>query len=157
MPAAGGSGSRAYPFYAPVEVRDRTEVSIAHGFGVPTAASPGPLAVECGSDQCECTRLRDARVSRGMTQADLASQAHVRVSYIWKLESGGAAPGIDLVDRLAAALGTTAAEMPATTPPDTAVVLREQARRLFESWIAEADRDDLVALNPILARFNRGR
>lgn len=103
------------------------------------------------------TRLRDARVSRGMTQAQLAEQAHVTVSYIWKLESGGAAPGIDLLDRLAAALGTTASEMLATTPPDPVEVLRGQAKRLFDAVLAAADRDDLVALNPILARFHRGR
>lgn len=62
-----------------------------------------------------------------------------------------------MVDRLAKALGTTAAELLATTPPDPVPVLREQARRLFDSVVASADRDDLVALNPVLARFNRTR
>lgn len=102
-------------------------------------------------------RLRETRVTRGMTQAELARQAHVTVSYIWRLESGGAAPGIDLAERLAKALGTTISELLVTTPPDTLGVLRDQARRLFESLLASADRDDLVALNPILARFNSSR
>jgi transcriptional regulator with XRE-family HTH domain len=38
------------------------------------------------------SRLRELRHSRGLTQAELARQAHVTVSYIWRLESGGAAP-----------------------------------------------------------------
>jgi len=92
-----------------------------------------------------------------MTQAELARQAQVTVSYIWRLETGSAAPGIDLVDRLAQALGTTAAELISTSPPDPVSVLREQAKRLFESIITSADRYDLLALNPILARFNRTR
>jgi len=52
-------------------------------------------------------RLREVRVSRGMTQVELGRRAHVTASYVWRLESGGAAPGIDLVARLARALGTT--------------------------------------------------
>jgi transcriptional regulator with XRE-family HTH domain len=92
-----------------------------------------------------------------MTQAHLAEQAHVTASYIWRLESGAAAAGIDLVDRLATALGTTALERLVTTPSDTVAVLKEQAKRLFETVVASADRDDLVALDPILARFSRTR
>src|SRR4051812_798237 len=79
-------------------------------------------------------RLRQVRLSRGMTQAELARQAHVTVSYIWRLESGGAAPGIDLVDRLAKALGTMVADLLVTaSQPDTLAVLREQAKRLFDT------------------------
>jgi transcriptional regulator with XRE-family HTH domain len=103
------------------------------------------------------TRLRDARISRGMTQAELARQAHVTMSYIWRLESASVAPGIDLVDRLARALGTTAADLLATTSPDPISVLRDQSRRLFESIFASADRDDFLAINPVLARFNARR
>ena len=40
-------------------------------------------------------RLREVRLSRGMTQAALARQAHVTVSYMWRLESGGAVYPID--------------------------------------------------------------
>src|SRR5262245_53124217 len=53
------------------------------------------------------SRLREVRSSRGLTQAELSRRAQVTASYIWRLESGGAAPGIDLVARLARALGTT--------------------------------------------------
>lgn len=99
-------------------------------------------------------RLRELRNSRGMTQTELAAQAHVTASYVWRLESGGAAPGIDLVDRLAVALGTTAADLlPVAEPPDSLPVLREQARKLFESLMSEGDRETLLLLNPLMARL----
>lgn len=99
-------------------------------------------------------RLRELRNSRGMTQADLAHQAHVTASYVWRLESGGAAPGIDLLDRLATALGTTAADLlTASEPPDSLPVLRDQARKLFEKIMVEGDRETLLLLNPLLNRL----
>jgi transcriptional regulator with XRE-family HTH domain len=89
-----------------------------------------------------------------MTQAELSRRAHVTASYIWRLESGGASPGIDLVTRLARALGTTTHDLlPQAAPPDTLAVLRDQARRLFESLLAAADRETLLMLNPLLARL----
>ncbi len=98
------------------------------------------------------SRLRELRQSRGMTQAELARQAHVTVSYIWRLESGGAAPGIDLVDRLARALGTTLTELlPTTAPSDPMPVLREQASKLFETVLQAANQETLLMLNPLLA------
>ncbi len=99
-------------------------------------------------------RLRELRHSRGLTQADLAERAQVTTSYVGRLEQGGAAPGIDLVERLAAALGTTVADLlPASAPPDTDRVLREQAKRLFETLLQAADRETLSMLNPLLARL----
>ena len=99
-------------------------------------------------------RLRELRHSRGMTQAELARQAHVTTSYIGRLEAGGAAPGIDLVDRLATALGTTVNDLlPTTVSPDTQAVLRDQARRLAEALIVAADRETLAMLCPLLARL----
>jgi transcriptional regulator with XRE-family HTH domain len=99
-------------------------------------------------------RLREVRHSRGLTQAELARQAQVTVSYIGRLEAGGAAPGIDLVDRLARALGTTLADLlPAAAPPDTLAVLKEQAQRLFDALLRAADRETLQMLNPLLARL----
>ncbi|MCB9921814.1 MAG: helix-turn-helix transcriptional regulator [Planctomycetaceae bacterium] len=44
--------------------------------------------------------MRELRRSRGMTQAELARLAQITTSYVGRLESGGAAPEIDLVDRL---------------------------------------------------------
>jgi transcriptional regulator with XRE-family HTH domain len=99
-------------------------------------------------------RLREVRHSRGMTQAELARQAHVTTSYVGRLESGGAAPGIDLVDRLAKALGTIVTDLlPTTASPDTQSVLRDQARRLSEALVQGADRETLLMLCPLLARL----
>ncbi|SRR5579884_1140150 len=96
-------------------------------------------------------RLREVRLSRGKTQADLAHDARVTESYVGRLERAEAAPGIDLVDRLAKALGTTAAELqPATSTPDTHAVLEAQARTLFEGLLQKADRETLALLCPLL-------
>lgn len=104
--------------------------------------------------QLFASRLRELRRSRGLTQAELARQAQVTVTYIGRLEAAGAAPGIDLVDRLAKALGTTVAELlPTEGPVDTETVLREQAKVLFESLVRLADRDTFLMLNPLLARL----
>jgi transcriptional regulator with XRE-family HTH domain len=89
-----------------------------------------------------------------MTQVELSRQAQVTASYIWRLESGGAAPGIDLVARLARALGTTTHDlMPTTAPLETPEILLDQARALFSALLAAADRETLLMLNPLLARF----
>ena len=98
------------------------------------------------------SRLKELRLSRGMTQAELARRAHITVSYVWRLESGGAAPGIDLVDRLARALGTSVIELlPTTGPTEALPVLRQQAENLFEMILQAADRETLLMLNPMLA------
>ena len=99
-------------------------------------------------------RLREVRRSRGLTQADLARQARITASYVWRLESGGAAPGIDLVDRLARALGTTTHDlMPTSAAPDTGAYLRQQVRSLFDALLQSADRETLQMLCALLARL----
>jgi transcriptional regulator with XRE-family HTH domain len=99
-------------------------------------------------------RLRELRRSRGMTQAELARQAQITASYVWRLESGGAAPGIDLVDRLARALGTTTHDLlPTSAAPDTLAVLQAQARSLFDALLQSADRETLQMVVPLLARL----
>jgi transcriptional regulator with XRE-family HTH domain len=100
-------------------------------------------------------RLRELRQSRGMTQAELARQAHITTSYVTRLESGAVAPGIDLVERLAKALATTISDLlPTTASPDTLELLRDRSQRLFSSILVSADRDFLLMLNPLLARLN---
>jgi len=102
-------------------------------------------------------RLREVRLARGLSQVELGRRANVTASYIWRLESAGASPGIDLVARLAKALDTTSHDlMPAIGQPETATVLREQAKRLFESLVGKADRELLLMLNQLLARLAAG-
>jgi transcriptional regulator with XRE-family HTH domain len=100
------------------------------------------------------SRLKEVRRSRGRTQMELSRQAQVTASYFWRLESGGAAPGIDLVARLARALATTTNDLlPTTAPPDTSAMLLDQARALFNALLTAADRETLLMLNPLLARL----
>lgn len=102
-------------------------------------------------------RLRELRVSRGLTQAQLAERAEVTISYITRLESGGYAPGIDLVQKLAAALGTTAADLlpGGDQPPDAAAVLRERARTLFDGLVTSEDQAELSLLVQLLDKLTR--
>jgi transcriptional regulator with XRE-family HTH domain len=101
--------------------------------------------------QAFARRLRAIRASCDITQRELAERAIVTVSYISKLEAGGAAPGIDLVERLAKALNVTIADLlPAPPPADAA---HEQAQRLFEKVIAEAGPESLLLLKLFLARL----
>lgn len=99
-------------------------------------------------------RLREVRRSRGLTQAELARQAQVTVSYIARLEAAGSAPGVDLLARLASALGVTVQELlPATPSPDTLAVLRDRARHLFDALLQSADREALQMICQLFARL----
>jgi transcriptional regulator with XRE-family HTH domain len=99
-------------------------------------------------------RLREVRLSRGMTQVQLAESARVTTSYITRLENGTSAPGIDLVARFAAALGTEIADLlPTTPPPDDTAVLRRQAKKMFDALLQTEDRQTLSLLNQFLARL----
>lgn len=99
-------------------------------------------------------RLRELRASRGFTQAELASQAKTTTSYVGRLESGAVAPGIDLLERLASALGTSSHELlPVEDAPDTTEALKLRAGELFEKLVDSADRETLLMLCPLLARL----
>jgi transcriptional regulator with XRE-family HTH domain len=102
-------------------------------------------------------RLRELRLGRGMTQVDLAGRASVTPNYVGKLENAGAAPGIDLVERLSAALGVAVTDLlpPAGPAPDPQPVLQDQARRLFARVLE--DGQALTFLVPLMARLVGGQ
>lgn len=73
--------------------------------------------------------LRQLRQARGLSQEELAHRAEIDRTYVSALERSIYAAGIDVVDRLARALGVEAADLlrrPASgakhqgPPPDTA-------------------------------------
>lgn len=100
-------------------------------------------------------RLREARISRGLTQADLATKAEVSVAYVGRLERGLAAPGIDLLARLAQALGCPAGELlPSVETTDSTAVLREQAKKLFDALVRKDDTTTLKLLTQLLAHLS---
>ena len=99
-------------------------------------------------------RLKEVRLSRGLSQVELGHRANVTASYIWRLETAGASPGIDLVARLAKALDTTSHDLlPATAPLDSMADLGAQARKHVEAIARTADRELLLMLNQLLARL----
>lgn len=98
--------------------------------------------------------LRHVRRSRGMTQRDLARVTHLAESYISRLENGTIAPGIDLVARLARALGSPVEELlrQPESPNDAAlVVAMEQAQHLFDSILKSKDSPYIALLAQNLA------
>jgi putative transcriptional regulator len=100
-------------------------------------------------------KLREVRLLRGMTQAELATAAEVSVTYVSELESADTTPGIDLVARLAAALDTTVGELlPTEEPVDTLEALQIRLRKQFEKLLITADREALLTLSPILAMLS---
>jgi transcriptional regulator with XRE-family HTH domain len=80
------------------------------------------------------------------------AQADVSPTHLSELENAEIAPGIDLVDRLARALGTTVADLlPASAEPDSLPVLKEHAGRLLKTLLEKGNRETFLKLNPILA------
>ncbi len=57
------------------------------------------------------TNVRLTRERRGLTQEDLASAAEIDVSYLSRIERGKANPSVELLGKLAKALGTTPAAL----------------------------------------------
>ena len=113
-----------------------------------------PKVTQSGIVHRFAARLREVRISRGMTQAELARKAHLASSYIWRLESATSAPGIDVVDRLAESLGTTTADLlPPVGVPDPSPLLRERARETLTTLLDSADVPTLQMLCPLLARL----
>lgn len=98
-------------------------------------------------------RLRGLRQAQGLTQRELARQAHVTASYISTLEAGGAAPGIDLLERLAVALHASVIELlPAPVPPE-AEGYRVQVKELFEAALVKAGPETISMLKLFLERI----
>ncbi len=62
--------------------------------------------------------LRRLRADQGLSQEDLADRADLDRTYISSLERSVYAAGIDVVDRLAKALGVTAADLLAVPKTD---------------------------------------
>jgi transcriptional regulator with XRE-family HTH domain len=104
--------------------------------------------------QAFADRLKAIRTSRNVTQRDLATHAHLPTSYVSKLEAGGAAPGIDLLERLAIALQVSITELlPKPSEPMTTESSREQVKALFDKVIAKAGAESLLMLNQLLTRL----
>ncbi|MFH5802785.1 helix-turn-helix domain-containing protein [Alienimonas sp. DA493] len=102
--------------------------------------------------------LRRLRHERGLTQAELSRRAKIALSYVGRLEAGTSAPGIDLLDRLAGALGVSPADLLPTDDDrrDEVAALRQRAGELSATLVETAGADTLRMLNPLLARLIEG-
>jgi len=99
-------------------------------------------------------RLRELRRSRGLSQADLASRAGVHWTYVGRLERGKAAPGLDLMGRLAEALNAPVADLLPTKAANPVPFQQQQARTRLESILKRADNSTLGILNAVLAMMD---
>jgi transcriptional regulator with XRE-family HTH domain len=103
-------------------------------------------------------QLRSLRLARGMTQRDVAEQARVTVTYVSTLEAAGAAPGIDLVERLAHSLDVPVSDLlPTAAAPPTMEANRQELKRLMDSLLQKAGPDTLQMLKHFCDRLAESR
>lgn len=87
------------------------------------------------------SEVRQVRRARKMTLKDLARESGVSVSHLSAVERGTANPSIDIVHRMAEALGVSAdwffARRPGAGPMERAYVVRRQNRRNLNTLYGE--------------------
>ena len=96
-------------------------------------------------------RLREHRRRMGMSQHSLATTANVNVGYLGKLERAEAAPGLDMVGRLAHALGIAPTELIAIDGTPTGLnTLKTQVKRKVDQILSREDMPALQSLSVLL-------
>ncbi len=110
-----------------------------------------PTVRQAAIVQAFAERLKALRAARNMTQRELATKAQVTFSYISRLEAGGAAPGIDLLQKLAQALDANVADL--LPGPEASEVSRDDVKELFDALLPKAGPETLSMLAMILARL----
>lgn len=97
-------------------------------------------------------RLKALRASRNVTQKELATKAHIALTYVSKLEAGGAAPGIDMLERIAKALGANVTDLLPT--PEGEGASKEEVKKLFEALMQNAGPETLSMLKVFMTRLS---
>lgn len=95
-------------------------------------------------------KVRELRVSRGMSQRALAQKAGFSFSYATRLELGEAEPGLQLVVNIAQALGVDAHELLPVKPIDPWPEMATQAKQCLTAILERQDRDALSTVLPVL-------
>ena len=97
-------------------------------------------------------RLRATRRERGMSQMALAHRSLVTYSYIGKLERAEAAAGIDMLGRLADALGVNPAMLitDVKNPTSSLPVVREQIQRHVKKLLGRDAEESLQAIAVVM-------
>jgi transcriptional regulator with XRE-family HTH domain len=88
-----------------------------------------------------------------MTQRELSEKAHITFSYVSRLEAGGTSPGIDLLERLAQALGVEVLDLLPVSSSSGTASQREQVKGLFEAVVTRAGSETLAMLGVFLSRL----
>jgi transcriptional regulator with XRE-family HTH domain len=101
-------------------------------------------------------RLKVLREERKLSHHRLAELAGIHWSYLSRLEQGHSAPGVDLVEKLAAALGVSIADLLPSERTDRTAALKAAIQTQTESIMADAEEGDLSLLNSLLSVFQRG-
>ena len=93
-------------------------------------------------------RLRELRQRRGLSQARLAAKAAVNLSYYNKLERAEAEPGLELIGRLAEALGIPISDLVSVeaSKREPLPALRSLARENFERAIQKGSGQELAMM-----------
>ena len=93
-------------------------------------------------------QLRQTRRNIGMSQQELAFKAHVNTGYIGKLERAESAPGLDMVARLAEALGIEPAQFLTGTASkkENIAAVKAHVQKQVDKLLK---RDDSVALQSV--------
>lgn len=86
-------------------------------------------------------RIRQLRLLQGMTKAELAERAGISAAYLGRIERGLQQPGIDVLNRIAAALGVPLTELLSveSTREDPAAVRIPVIGRTHAGWPIFAD------------------
>ncbi len=98
--------------------------------------------------------MKDLRKRQGLTQQELAESASLHVQSFSQVERGQRQPTLDTLDRIAKALGVTAAKLlqvgegRVTTEPSSS----DKVRQLLAAWPVK-DRDKLARVLIALRRL----
>ena len=101
-------------------------------------------------------RVRRARQRLGMSQQDLARKAQASLTYIGKLERGENSVGVDMLARLAEALGIHPAALLADDEPNqfNCEVVRSQFQKQAAKILARNDLTSLISFSSIMAHVD---
>jgi transcriptional regulator with XRE-family HTH domain len=87
-------------------------------------------------------RIATRRKARGLTQEELAAKAHISGKHLSEVERAESGPSLEMVHRLAKALGTT---MPELTAEEPETQLREELLNLLRGK-SERERNKALQL-----------
>lgn len=102
-------------------------------------------------------RLRELRTERGLTLQHVAERANIDVSTLSRLEAGKRRLALDHIPALAAALGVSADELLASSPPDDPRVRGEAIRRHGMTLWPLTRRGPATGLHAFKVRVNAKR